>query len=68
MPDINLNQQKRKHRDELIRYHCEEASTHLGALKQIIPTSSITTAEHRALNKMGKLLASIHHRYGGIKH
>jgi len=58
-------------RDDLIRYHCEEASTHLAALKQLIGNSYADT-EHtdtrEFLLRAGRNLNRIHTRHGGTPH
>ena len=57
-------------RDDLIKYHCEEISTHLAALKQLHKPTPIHSYAGTlgSLEKMGKYLHSIYVRHGGIRH
>jgi hypothetical protein len=51
--------QPTKDRDSIIRYHLEEASTHIGALKQMVPYEE----HHILLSRMSKALVRIYNRY-----
>lgn len=57
---------KRNDRDNdqraLIRYHLEEISTHLGALKQLHPKGE------KYYTKIGQALKSVYVQHGGIPH
>lgn len=52
--------------NELIRHHCEEISTHLGALKQLVPgDTDYGNGVRKALTKVGKAIKYIHTQHGG---
>ena len=55
----NKSTQRNNHRNELIRHHCEEISTHLGALKQLHPSGE------KYYTKIGRAIKTIHSQHGG---
>lgn len=52
-------------RNRLIQHHLEEASTHLGMVKQLLPETraGAHTLEH--LTKVGRYLKQVYVRHGG---
>lgn len=57
----------RRHRnDELIRHHLEEASTHLGMVKQLIPNrGGSSQALITKLETIGRFIKQLYVHYGG---
>jgi hypothetical protein len=52
-------------RKRLIRHHLEEASTHLGMVKQLILEGGPSPAYISRLTKVGKFLKQLYTLYGG---
>lgn len=60
------SQTSNAHRNELIRHHCEEISTHLGALKQLLPgNTDYGNGARKNLTIIGKAIKKIHTQHGG---
>jgi hypothetical protein len=54
--------------DKRIRHHLEEASTHLGAVKELIDHEVEPIAHIDGLSTVGKFLKRLYVRHGGIDH
>lgn len=63
------SRQPKEDRDALIRHHCEEISTHLAALKQLLESKTPNGPESRKhLKTIGEYFKKIYIKHGGVPH